>query len=184
MNKIATIFEQSGALKRAIASDKSLIDTITRAGELLHQTKTAGGTIFACGNGGSSCDAMHLVEELVARYKSDRPGIRAQHLVDPSVLTCWANDHDFSEVFERQVTTFMTPRDVLVAISTSGQSKNVIKAVRAARAIGANVVGLLGKGGGALAPLCNEAIVVPSNDTERIQEVHITIIHAWCERFE
>lgn len=127
---------------------------------------------------------MHLVEELVARYKRERPGVRAHHFGDPSTLTCWSNDYSFEGAYERQVKTFCGPNDLLIAISTSGNSKNIVRAVTAAKALGTYVVGFLGKDGGVLKPLCNTAIVVPSSETERIQEVHITIIHILCELLE
>jgi D-sedoheptulose 7-phosphate isomerase len=127
------------------------------------------------------CDAMHLTEELVARYKDDRPGVRAMHFGDPGTLTCWANDKSFSEVFERQVRTFCTPRDVLVAISTSGNSENILRALTAARELGVPTIGLTGASGGKMGPLCDALLCVNSVVTARIQEIHISIIHAWCE---
>lgn len=144
----------------------------------------AGGHLYACGNGGSACDAMHLVEELVARYKRERPGLPAHHLLDAATLTCWSNDYDFSSAFERQAETMLRPGDVLVAISTSGNSPNVLRAVEAAARRGALTVGLTGGDGGQLTALCDECIVVPSSATERIQEAHITVIHLWCELIE
>lgn len=144
----------------------------------------AGNRLYACGNGGSACDAMHLVEELVARYKRDRPGLPAHHLLDAPTLTCWSNDYDFATAFRRQVEAMVRPGDVLVAISTSGASANVLAAAAAAKERGAVVVGLLGRGGGAIAPLCDEALVVPAAATERIQEAHITLIHLLCELVE
>jgi len=127
---------------------------------------------------------MHLVEELVARYKRDRPGLPAHHLLDAPTLTCWSNDYDFATAFRRQVEAMARPGDVLVAISTSGSSANVLAAVEAARERGAVVVGLLGRDGGAIGPRCDEALVVPAQATERIQEAHITLIHLLCELVE
>jgi D-sedoheptulose 7-phosphate isomerase len=144
----------------------------------------AGNRLYACGNGGSACDAMHLVEELVARYKRDRPGLPAHHLLDTATLTCWSNDYDFQSAFARQVEALARPGDVLVAISTSGGSPNVVRAVEAANARGVTTLGLLGRDGGALAALCTQALVVPSYATERIQEAHITVIHLICELVE
>jgi D-sedoheptulose 7-phosphate isomerase len=144
----------------------------------------AGNRLYACGNGGSACDAMHLVEELVARYKRDRPGLPAHHLLDAATLTCWSNDYDFASVFERQVNAFMRPGDVLVAISTSGNSPNVLRAVETAKRQGAVVVGLTGRDGGQMRTLCDEVLIAPSGATERIQEAHITVIHLWCELLE
>jgi len=144
----------------------------------------AGNRLYACGNGGSACDAMHLVEELVARYKRERPGLPAHHLVDGPTLSCWANDYDWDSVFQRQVEAMVRPGDVLVALSTSGNSVNVIRAVEAADARGAVTLGLVGREGGRLAGLCTHALIVPAQATERIQEAHITIIHLLCELVE
>ena len=150
------------------------------AGRLV-ETFRAGGRLYACGNGGSACDAMHLVEELVARYRKDRPGLPAHHLMDPATLTCWSNDYEYATAFRRQVETFVGPGDVLVAISTSGNSPNVLLAAETARARGAWVLGLTGRTGGRLAGFSSELVRVPSDDTARIQEGHITLIHLWCD---
>lgn len=144
----------------------------------------AGNRLYACGNGGSACDAMHLVEELVARYKRERPGLPAHHLLDAPTLTCWSNDYDFESVFERQVETLIREGDVLVAISTSGNSANILRAADAARRRGALTVGLTGGDGGLLRERCEEVLVVPARATERIQEGHITLIHLFCELIE
>jgi D-sedoheptulose 7-phosphate isomerase len=144
----------------------------------------AGGHLYACGNGGSACDAMHLVEELVARYKSDRPGIPAHHLLDAPTLTCWSNDFDYATAFQRQVETLVGSKDVLVAISTSGNSRNVVLATQAARDRGAWTLALTGADGGELGRIAAEVLRVPSTATERIQEAHITVIHLLCELLE
>jgi D-sedoheptulose 7-phosphate isomerase len=144
----------------------------------------AGNRLYACGNGGSACDAMHLVEELVARYKRDRPGLPAHHLLDAPTLTCWSNDYEFDTAFSRQVEAMGRAGDVLVAISTSGNSPNVLRAARAARERGMLVLGLSGRDGGALGGLCDELLIVPARATERIQEGHITLIHLLCELVE
>ncbi len=144
----------------------------------------AGNRLYACGNGGSACDAMHLVEELVARYKRERPGLPAHHLLDAPTLTCWSNDYDYATAFRRQVEAMVREGDVLVAISTSGNSPNVLAAVEAANERGALTVGLTGRDGGRMRALCAEALVVPSAATERIQEGHITVIHLLCELLE
>jgi D-sedoheptulose 7-phosphate isomerase len=127
---------------------------------------------------------MHLCEELVARYKRTRPGIKALHFLDPGTLTCWANDFSFDEAFGRYAETFCGDKDLLVAISTSGNSKNVLCAAQAAKAKGSKIVALSGKDGGELAKIADCSIVIPSSETERIQEVHITVIHIWCELLE
>ncbi|MEX2581833.1 MAG: SIS domain-containing protein [Gemmatimonadota bacterium] len=143
-----------------------------------------GGRLYACGNGGSACDAMHLVEELVARYRRDRPGLPAHHLLDAATLTCWSNDYEFATAFRRQVETLVGPDDVLVAISTSGNSPNVVLAAEAARERGAWTLGLTGADGGKLKEVCDEVLAMPSTATARIQEGHITIIHLLCELLE
>jgi D-sedoheptulose 7-phosphate isomerase len=181
---IASLLSESASLKATLSKDASFIAAINASAKQLAECAKSGGTIFACGNGGSTCDAMHLCEELVARYKRNRPGIKAMHFMDPSVLTCWGNDFSFDTAFARYAETFCTPRDVLVAISTSGNSKNVLAAVEAAKAKGTFVIGLAGKDGGKLASLSDIALVVPSQATERIQEVHITCVHIWCELME
>lgn len=182
--EISAILNDSASLKSSLSQNAAFVANVSAAAKQLAECAKGGGTIYACGNGGSACDAMHLCEELVARYKRNRPGIKAIHFSDPGVLTCWGNDISFDEAFARYAETFCTSKDVLVAISTSGNSKNVLNAVTAAKAKGSFVIGLTGKDGGKLAELCDTAIVVPSSATERIQEVHITCIHIWCEMME
>ncbi len=159
-------------------------DVVLRIAQYLAAAFRAGNRLYACGNGGSACDAMHLVEELVARYKRERPGLPAHHLLDGPTITCWSNDYDFESVFERQVETLIRPGDVLLALSTSGNSPNVLRAVEAANRRGGLTVGLTGRGGGELRELCTECLMVPSDATERIQEAHITVIHLLCELVE
>ena len=181
---IRTALRDSIAVKSAILESPELVKGIQLAATKMVSTAKAGGTIFVCGNGGSSCDSMHFVEELVARYKRDRPGIRAQHFSEPGILTCWSNDYEFASVFERQAETFCKPGDILVGISTSGNSENVLRAVTAAKRKGAWTLGLLGRDGGKMRSACDHALIVPSPATERIQEAHITIIHILCELVE
>ena len=181
LHLIRDALDESARVKLAL---RELAPDVARVAGRIAQAFRAGNRLYACGNGGSACDAMHLVEELVARYRRERPGLPAHHLMDGPTLTCWSNDYDFATAFSRQVEAMARPGDVLVAISTSGGSANVLAAAQAARERGAVVVGLLGRGGGALAPLCDEALVVPSSATERIQEAHITLIHLLCELVE
>jgi D-sedoheptulose 7-phosphate isomerase len=181
---ISDVFSKSVAVRQAILADKEFLGRVEQAARMMAKTISSGGTIYACGNGGSACDAMHLTEELVARYKRERRGIKAVHLMDPGTLTCWSNDYSFEDAFARQVRTFCGKHDLLVAISTSGNSPNILKAVEAAKAAGAAVIGLTGKDGGKMAKLCTAALVVPAQETERIQEIHITLIHIFCELLE
>ena len=181
---IKDILTQSILIRQKVLSDKKMLSSVIKASELLTKCIRNGGTIYACGNGGSANDAMHLTEELVARYKRERPGIKAVHLMDAAVLTCWSNDYDFDTVFERQVKTFCSKKDVLIAISTSGNSLNVKKAVQACKKTGTQTIALTGKDGGSLKKMANIPLIAPSNETERIQEIHITLIHIFCELIE
>jgi D-sedoheptulose 7-phosphate isomerase len=181
LDTIHTALEESAQVKRRLREQAA---DILRMAERIAGAFRAGNRLYACGNGGSACDAMHLVEELVARYKRERPGLPAHHLMDAPTLTCWSNDYDFATVFERQVETFMRPGDVLVAISTSGNSPNILRAAEAARQRAGLVIGLSGRDGGRLGSLCDEILIAPSSATERIQEAHITVIHLWCELLE
>lgn len=144
-----------------------------------------GGTLLFAGNGGSAADAQHLAAEYVVRFQSSRPALRAIALTtDTSLLTACANDMGFDEVFARQVEALARPGDVLVLHSTSGESPNVLRAAQAAKARGVTVVAFLGKGGGALRELADLTLVVPSDDTARIQEIHLALEHLICEVVE
>lgn len=144
-----------------------------------------GGTLFFAGNGGSAADAQHIAAEYVVRFQSSRPALRAIALTtDSSLLTAAANDLGFDEVFSRQVEALTRPGDVLVLHSTSGESPNVVRAAQAAKARGVTVIALLGKGGGAVRELADLALVVPSDDTARIQEIHLALEHLICELVE
>jgi D-sedoheptulose 7-phosphate isomerase len=178
---IHSALDESARVKLAL---RDQAPDLLRMADAVADAFRAGNRLYACGNGGSACDAMHLVEELVARYKRERPGLPAHHMMDGPTLTCWANDYDFESAFERQVEAMVRPGDVLVALSTSGNSANVLRAVHAGRARSAVTVGLTGRDGGALAGLCTHAFVVPAQDTARIQEAHITLIHLLCELVE
>lgn len=169
---------------QVISTLKSLEPSFLKAVDLLEKSVRAGGTVYACGNGGSAAEAIHFVEELVARYKRDRPGIRAQHFCDGAVLTCWANDYEFDSVFERQAKTFLTEKDVLVVLSTSGNSKNVVRAVDAAIKISCPTIGLLGNKGGELGKKVTLPLTVDSTVTSHIQEAHLALIHMMCDLLE
>lgn len=154
---------------------------VQAAGQRMAQAVQGGHKLMFCGNGGSAADSQHLAAELTGRFIKDRRPLAALALsTDSSALTCIGNDYAFDEVFARQVGALGRAGDVLVAISTSGNSRNVIRAVEEARALGVQVVGLLGRDGGALAAMCDVAVVVPSAVTARIQEAHILIGHTLC----
>lgn len=175
-----------------IAEQKRLLDAlfeldpeVQRVGQLAAQTLESGGKILFCGNGGSASDSQHLAAELTGRFIKDRKPLAAIALTtDTSALTCIANDYAFEEVFARQVVGLGRPEDLLIGISTSGNSGNVVRAVEEANKLGMTTVGLLGRDGGKLRGLCDHAIVVPSDVTARIQESHILIGHTLCGLIE
>jgi D-sedoheptulose 7-phosphate isomerase len=155
---------------------------IQQAGELLVETLENGGKILLCGNGGSAADAQHIAAELTGRYKVERKGLPAVALtVDSSALTAIANDYGYERVFARQVEALATEKDLLIGISTSGSSANVLRALEQANDLGCITIGLSGREGGAMNELCDLNLVVPSDDTPRIQEMHILIGHILCQ---
>ena len=158
---------------------------IASAGELCANALLQGQRIYLCGNGGSAADAQHIAAELIGRFVHDRRALPAIALTtDTSALTAIGNDYGYDEVFSRQVEGLCREGDVLIAISTSGNSGNILKAVDAAHRAGASVIGLLGKSGGALDAKCDVSLVVPSDITARIQEMHIVIGHLICALVE
>ena len=168
-----------------LQSLQPLDGAVSQAAAIATQSLRAGGKLMFCGNGGSAADSQHLAAELTGRFIKDRRPLAALALsTDTSALTCIANDYSFDEVFARQVQGLGRAGDVLIGISTSGNSRNVIRAVEDARAAGIQVIGLLGRDGGALRELCDLAIVVPSQVTARIQESHILIGHTLCGLIE
>ena len=162
-----------------------LAEPIERTADMLAQALLNGNKLMLCGNGGSAADSQHLAAEFTGRFVKDRKPLAALALsTDSSALTCIANDYSFDEVFSRQVLALGRPGDCLLAISTSGNSRNVIRAVESARSIGVRTIGLLGRDGGLLRGNCDLAIVVPSQTTARIQEAHIFIGHTLCAILE
>jgi D-sedoheptulose 7-phosphate isomerase len=158
---------------------------IDECGALLIETIRSGGKVLLCGNGGSAADAQHIAAEFVGRYEKERRPLPAVALTtDTSALTALANDYGFERVFARQVEALARSGDCLIAISTSGNSPNVLAAVMAARNLGCKVIAMTGKNGKKLAGLSDAALVVPSERTSRIQEAHITVGHIWCEMID
>lgn len=161
------------------------LEKVQQAGDLLVEMFRKEGKVFSCGNGGSLCDAMHFAEELTGRFRQDRAALPAIAIADPSHLTCVSNDMGFETIFSRVLEALGKPGDVLLAISTSGNSDNILKAIEAAHAKGMKVIGLTGKGGGQMKACCDVCIVVPWNGySDRIQEIHIKIIHILIEYIE
>lgn len=160
-------------------------EQIRQCAAMLVETFRAGNKVLLCGNGGSAADAQHIAAEFVGRYENERQALPAISLTtDTSALTALANDYDFERIFARQVEALANSGDCLIAISTSGNSPNVISAVMKAREKGCKVIGMTGSGGKKLAGLCDACLMVPSARTARIQEAHITVAHIWCEIVE
>lgn len=176
---VAAQFDEAASLLDRVRHDPAFIDAVAAGGALLVAAFQAGHKVISCGNGGSHCDAMHFAEELSGRYRDDRPALAAMAISDPSHLSCVGNDYGFEFVFSRFVEGFGQPGDVLVGISTSGNSKNVIRAVAAARARQMRVLLLLGRDGGALKGQGDVEILVPHPGyADRSQEIHIQVIHS------
>ena len=173
-------FAEHGAVFERLAADG--LGTVRRCGELLIESFRKGGKVLVCGNGGSAADSQHIAAEFVGRYETERRSLPAIALTtDTSALTALANDYDFERIFARQGEALAAEGDCLIAISTSGNSPNVIAAVMEARRKGATVLGMTGAKGKKLASLSHASVMVPSERTARIQEAHITIAHVWCE---
>ncbi len=182
---IKETLQESIHTKQRLLEDADLIAEIGRAAELMISAFRQKGKVLFCGNGGSAADAQHLAAELSGRFRKDRPPLFAEALhVNTSFLTAVANDYGYDEVFARATAAMGRPGDVLIGISTSGHSPNVLRAIEKARAQGMHTIGLTGRDGGKMASLCDCTIVVPHHDTPRIQEAHITIGHIWCEWVE
>ena len=183
MERVKNLLNISADLKKTVA--ETLSSEILDAAQKIQGRLEAGGKLLLLGNGGSAGDAQHIAAELVGRFKKERKAIPALALtVDTSSLTALGNDYGFDTIFERQVEALANKNDTVIGISTSGNSENVVRAVNKANSIGAFTIGLLGNDGGKLKDAVNLPIIIPSNDTARIQEVHITIGHIICEIIE
>lgn len=183
IGEIQRRFQESAEVKTRFA--ETYAEQIERVAQKIAKAFQVGKKVILFGNGGSATDASHIAAEFVGRYDRDRAPLAAIALgTDMAALTCIANDYDYSDIFARQILAHGQTGDVAIAISTSGQSQNVIKAVQAARTCELITVAWTGKTGGALAPLVDYPFVVPSNVTARIQECHITLGHVLCELVE
>lgn len=182
---IRSAFEDARATLAAFLADPACLDGVRRFTSAAAKTLSNGGLLMSCGNGGSMCDAMHFAEEWTGRFRKDRSALPAIAFSDPSQLTCIANDFGFDDVFARSVEAYGKRGDLLVAISTSGGSPNILKALDVARKRGITTVGLLGKGGGKARAACDIPIVVPlATTSDRIQEIHIKVLHIVIEAVE
>ena len=168
----------------AFLADEKAVARIASVAGVLGSILRTGGRILAVGNGGSACDAMHFCEELTGRFRDDRRPLSALACTDPGHITCTANDYGFEHIFSRWVLAHGRPGDALVALSTSGNSRNIVRAVEAAGSIDMTRVALLGRGGGVLTGLCEHQWIVPGQTSDRIQEIHMLILHTLVEGIE
>jgi D-sedoheptulose 7-phosphate isomerase len=177
INEVAKLFTE-------FAADKSQIDAIEQISEIIAGVFKAGNKVLICGNGGSATDAMHFAEECTGRFRKDRKALPVISLTDPSHITCVANDFGFDEIFSRGVEAYGQAGDLLIGISTSGNSENVIRACYKAKEQEMTTFALLGKAGGKINNYCDYQLIVPGNTTDRIQELHIAVLHIIVEIVE
>ncbi len=185
INSIKDNFKDAQRLLNAFIADQNNWDNMKAAGDIMVDCLKNGGKIISCGNGGSMSDAMHFAEELSGRFRDDRKGLAAVAISDPTHITCVANDYGFDYVFSRYVEAVGKKGDVLLAISTSGSSTNVLKAAQEASKNGMKVIALTGKNGGKLKDNCDVELRIPHFEySDRIQELHIQIIHSLIQYIE
>jgi D-sedoheptulose 7-phosphate isomerase len=183
MQRVKDFLYSSADLKKRVAD--TLSGDILEAANRIKSCLQKGGKLILMGNGGSAGDSQHIAAELIGRFKKERKAMPAIALtVDTSSLTALGNDYGFDTIFERQLEALAQKNDAVVGISTSGNSENVVRALKKANTLGAETIGLVGNDGGKIKEVANLSIVIPSNDTARIQEVHITIGHIICELIE
>jgi len=182
-NQIEKILKDSIAVNELVL-EKSL-DQIQKIAQICIDCLKNNGKIIFCGNGGSAADSQHLVAELVVRFKKDRKSIPAMALsVNTSIITAIGNDYGYEKVFSRQIESLANKQDILIAISTSGKATNVREAIKTAKKIGLKTIAFTGKNGSDFAGLCDYSLIIPSENTARIQEAHITVGHIICELIE
>lgn len=178
-------FKEAQDVLNAFIADGNNLNKIATAAEIMAESLKSGGKIISCGNGGSMCDAMHFAEELSGRFRNDRRALAAVSISDPSHISCVGNDYGYEYVFSRYIEGLGNENDVLLAISTSGTSKNVVHAIEAAKGKGMKVVCLTGKTGGVMADLCDVEIRAPFSEyADRAQEIHIKVIHSLIHTIE
>ncbi len=184
-NVVLVDLAEAQAALAALMADKAMIAKVAEAGHLIAESQKAGGTVMSCGNGGSLCDAMHFAEEMTGRFRSDRRAYRAQAISDVAHMACVGNDYGYEDVFSRWVEGHGRAGDVLLAITTSGTSKNVVKAARTARSLGMKVIALTGKDHTPITELADIALITPAGRwADRVQELHIKLIHILIELVE
>jgi D-sedoheptulose 7-phosphate isomerase len=181
---IKALFQKAESTLQGFLANQENLNVMADIINLLTEAFRKGSKVIIFGNGGSMCDAMHFAEELTGKFRKDRPPLPAIAISDPSHLTCVANDYGFDEVFARGVKAFAKPGDVVIGISTSGNSANVIKALHTAHSLDCFTIALLGKDGGKLKGECDFELIIPAETTDRIQEMHIKILHILVEMVE
>ncbi|RYD71301.1 MAG: D-sedoheptulose 7-phosphate isomerase [Sphingobacteriales bacterium] len=180
----ATVKEAQEVLNTFLSDEKNF-RAIDNAAEIMIASIKNGGKILSCGNGGSMCDAMHFAEELTGKFRNERPALPAIAISDPTHISCTANDYGYEYIFSRYIEALGRPGDVLLAISTSGNSESILQAIIAAKNMQMKVVGLTGKTGGKMASLCDVEIRAPESQySDRAQEIHIKVIHALIDTIE
>ncbi|HLG25057.1 MAG TPA: D-sedoheptulose 7-phosphate isomerase [Candidatus Nanoarchaeia archaeon] len=179
-DQIRSMIEESIETKKKV--NEFILKDIESAAKLVISTIKSGKKIMLAGNGGSASQASHIAAEFVGRYKIERKGLPSIALTtDTSVITAWSNDYSYDTLFSRQIEALGSKGDVFIAITTSGNSKNLVNAVNAAKKLGIKTIGMLGRDGGKLKGMCDVEVIVPSDNTPRIQETHLMIMHIMCE---
>ena len=188
MDQLATVrhnLQNSINLKQRLLEDEAIVQLVSDISDAVVECYRSGGKVFFCGNGGSAADAQHLAAELSGRYYYDRPPLFAEALhVNTSYITAVANDYSYDEIYARWITAIGQKNDVLIALSTSGNSTNVVRAIEQANRNGMNTIGFTGKTGGRMGSICDFLFAVPDTDTPRIQECHMLVGHTVCEIVE
>jgi len=181
---IQEAFSLASTTLNNFVNNKDNFKTMALATDVMSETLKSGGRIISCGNGGSMCDAMHFAEELTGRFRKDRPALSAIAISDPSHISCVANDYGYEYIFSKYIEAHGKAGDVLLAISTSGNSANCLEAIKSAQDKGMKTIGLLGKNGGQMKDLVDFPLVIDAAISDRIQEMHIKIIHTFIEGIE
>lgn len=184
MTSFNDAFAEAERLMAQFRADSTAQRALVQAAQRLTESLRTGGKALVCGNGGSMADAMHFAEEWTGRFMADRRPYPVMALSDPTHLTCVGNDYGFEQVFARMVTAFGKPGDLLFVLSTTGRSRNLVLAAEAAKEAGLGVIGFLGRGGGAVAALCDVVVMAPGDRSDRIQEIHMCALHALIEVVE
>ncbi len=183
-NAFARAIADGVSLLQQCAHDQSFLESLREAADLVTTAFQSGNRVYSCGNGGSLADAAHFAEEFSGRFRGDRAALPAMAFTDPMHMSCVANDYGYEFVFSRMIEAFGQPGDVLLLLSTSGNSPNLIRAAESARKQGVCVLGFLGRGGGDLAALCDVVVMAPGETSDRIQEIHMLCLHALIESVE